>query len=80
MKAAIILLLLPQFDTFHTFVPDYMHCVLLGVVRQFINLQTDSCSHSQTFHIKNIHAIDRLMRNIKIRAKIQRELVIHCDL
>jgi len=72
VKGASILLLLPNFDIVQSFVPDYMHSVLLGVVRQFINLWTDSCSHSQPFYIKNIQAVDRLLKTIKIPDEIHR--------
>ena len=45
------LLLLDKFDIIDGFVPDYMHCVLLGVVRQMVNLFFDSNNHTKPFYI-----------------------------
>jgi len=42
VKRASILFLLPNFDIVKSFVPDYMHSVLLGVTRQFVNLWMDT--------------------------------------
>ena len=44
VKGATVLMLLPKFDLICSFVPDYMHCVLFGVVRQFVSLWLDSSS------------------------------------
>ncbi|MGH0120675.1 UNVERIFIED_CONTAM: hypothetical protein FKN15_035061 [Acipenser sinensis] len=45
------LLFLPYFNIITGFVPDYMHAVLLGVVRQFMTLWLDSSYHSQPWYI-----------------------------
>ena len=65
VKGASICALLPNFDVVQSFTPDYMHCVLLGVTRQFVNLWTDSCNHKQPYYIKNLSAVDKLLKSIK---------------
>ncbi|XP_077535918.1 uncharacterized protein LOC144148211, partial [Haemaphysalis longicornis] len=52
---------MPQFHIVWSFVPDYMHCVLLGVVRQFLELWLESAG--KTFYVgRSQQAIDsRLM-------------------
>ena len=37
IKGASVLLLLPLFNIISSFVPDYMHCVLLGVVKSMVD-------------------------------------------
>ena len=56
VKGASICALLPNFDIVCCFTPDYMHCVLLGVVRQFLN---------KPYYIQNITAVDSLLKSIK---------------
>lgn len=52
---------MPQFHIVWSFVPDYMHCVLLGVVRQFLELWLESAG--KAFYVgRSQQAIDsRLM-------------------
>ena len=45
------LFLLPCFDMVDSWSPDYMHSVLLGVVRQVTNLIYDSGSHGKEFYL-----------------------------
>ena len=60
VKGASPLLLLPCFDIIRGFCPEYMHSVLLGVVRQFVNLWLESpgeafslrCHHVDQFLIQ----------------------------
>jgi len=72
VKGPSILALLPNFDIVRCFVPDYMHCVLLGVVRQFVNLWTDSSSHDQPYYIRNIKILDNLLKSIKPPDEVHR--------
>ena len=51
VKGPSILSLLPDFDIVNGFVPDYMHCILLGVARQLGKLWFDSTNHDEPFHI-----------------------------
>lgn len=45
------LILLPSFDIIKGFIPDYMHCSCLGVVRQFVNLWFDPHYANKDFHL-----------------------------
>ena len=72
VKGANVLSLLPNFDIVRSFVPDYMHCVLLGVVHQFINIWTDSSNHSKPYYIRNTATIDKLLKAIRIPDEIHR--------
>jgi len=58
-------MLYPNFDVISSFVPDYMHSVLLGVTRQFLNLWTDRCNHSKPYYVKNSKHIDDLLKDVK---------------
>ena len=51
VKGLSILQHLPCFDLALSFSPDYMHSVLLGVVRQILNLLFDSVNHKETFYL-----------------------------
>ena len=46
---------------------DYMHCVLLGVVKQLLDIWLDSSNHSKEYYIKNSNArlINEYLCNIK---------------
>jgi hypothetical protein len=65
VKGASPLLLLPHFDVVNSVVPEYMHGVLLGVTRQFINIWTDSSNSKREFYLKNIELVDKLLVDIK---------------
>ncbi|XP_047213875.1 uncharacterized protein LOC124864964 [Girardinichthys multiradiatus] len=45
------LLLLPAFDVIKGFIPDYMHCVCLGVVPEFVNRWLDPLYGRKRFHL-----------------------------
>ena len=72
VKGASLLCLLPNFDIVGSFIPDYMHCVLLGVVRQFITIWTESCSHNKPYCIKNTSVVDQLLKLIRVPDEINR--------
>ena len=74
VKGASPLLLLPKFDIIKGFVPDYMHSVCLGVVKQFIELWVDSKNHDQPFYLKRqqfVH-VDTRMEMMKPPSEITR--------
>ena len=50
-----------------------MHCVLLGVVRQFVNLWFDSTSHDKLYSMrKKVAEIDKIIVSIKPPSEIKR--------
>lgn len=69
---------LPKFDVINGMVPDYMHCVLLGVCRQMATLWIDSKNYSEPWYIGTQTAIlDRHLLSIKppgIVARVPRSL------
>lgn len=68
-----LLYLLPKFDIVNGFNPEYMHCILLGVVRQFANLWFDSVSHDKAYCLrKNIVQIDQIIFRCKPPSEIKR--------
>ena len=68
-----LLYLLPNFDIVNGFNPKYMHSVLLGVVRHFVNLWFDSASHSEAYCLrKNVAQIDEIILGIKPPSEIKR--------
>lgn len=44
---------LPYLDVIGSFPPDYMHSVLLGIMKQLYGLWTESEHHRETFYIGN---------------------------
>ena len=52
IKGVSPLVFLPVFDIVDGFVPDYLHCVLLGVVRMFAGLWFDSVNHDKPRYVK----------------------------
>jgi len=46
VKGASVLLLLEEFHIIKSFVPDYMHSVLLGVVKTFVEAWFDSSNYT----------------------------------
>jgi len=58
-----LLCLLPSFDIIRSFVPDYMHCALLGVTKQFMNIWTDGANRFQEFHL-NASMIDPILMSV----------------
>ncbi|KAG1652613.1 hypothetical protein GQR58_026194 [Nymphon striatum] len=67
------LLFLPLFNIVRGFVPDYLHCVLLGVVRMFSGLWFDSRNHEQTWYIgRSLSVINHKLCKIKIPSSISR--------
>jgi hypothetical protein len=72
-KGPTMLSLIPSFNLVTGFFPDYMHCVLLGVVRQMISLWFDTSSHSKPFYLgRHVQQIDRLLLAIKPPSEVKR--------
>ncbi|XP_037525297.1 uncharacterized protein LOC119402235 [Rhipicephalus sanguineus] len=70
VKTVSPLISLPHFNIVWSFVPDYMHCVLLGVARQFLELWFNSdseCSISRQQHI-----VDHRLMSIKPPMDVRR--------
>lgn len=51
IKDASVLLLLPIFNIISSFVPDYMHCVLLGVVKSMVEWWRNGINKKESFYI-----------------------------
>ncbi len=52
---------------------DFMHCVCLGVTRQFVNLWMDSRQHEKRFYIgRGEQEIDARLRLIEVPGEISR--------
>ena len=73
VKGVSLLYLIPDFDHVTGFNPEYMHSVLLGVVRQFVNLWFDSSSFDKEFSLrKQLPQIDNVIVSMKPPSEIKR--------
>jgi len=73
VKGPSVLSLLPYFDLIHGFVPDYMHCICLGVVRQLASLWFDSKNHNEPFYIGPVLSrVDSRLLSIKPPCSLSR--------
>jgi hypothetical protein len=73
VKGPTVLSTIPVFDVAKGFVPDYMHSVLLGVVRQFVYMWLDSKNHEKPFYLgKRVRDIDVLLLNLRPPSEIKR--------
>jgi hypothetical protein len=73
IKGPSIFSLLPNFDMARGFVPEYMHSVLLGCVRQFVFLWFDSSSHDEAFYLgRRLRDVDAILLQIKPPSEIKR--------
>jgi len=74
VKGPSILSLLPNFNIIQGLVPDYMHSIMLGVVRQMATLWFDSANNSEPFYIEpaNQKLIDLLLLSIRPPCNISR--------
>ena len=73
IKGPSILSLVPKFDVVRGFVPEYMHSVLLGVVRQFAFLWFDSTSNDKPYYLgRRIIQIDTALLATKPPSNIKR--------
>jgi hypothetical protein len=82
VKGISVLYSIPRFDIVSDLNPEYMHCILLGVVRQFANLWFDAASHGKTFSLrKELSHIDNVLLKVKPPSEIKRlprSLVTRC--
>ena len=73
IKGPSIMSLVPNFDVARGFVPDYMHSVLLGVVRQFVFLWCDSTNSDKPFYLgRSLNKVDDALLNAKPPSNIKR--------
>lgn len=72
VKGPSVLFLLQDFgfDIIHGIVPDYMHCVLLGITDQF--LSTWLTSVGEEFYIKKASLLDEVLLRIKPPNEVRR--------
>lgn len=67
------LMTLPLFNVVDGFVPDYLHCVLLGVMRQLASLWFDTTHHRKPWYIGNqIQDIDGRLQSFAPPSEITR--------
>lgn len=73
VKGPSILSVIPKFDIVRNFVPDYMHAVLLGTVRQLVFLWLDTKSHSKPYYLGHkSKEIDSLLLSLRPPSEIKR--------
>jgi len=73
VKGPILLTTLQCFDMAESFVPDYLHSVLLGVVRQIIGLWFDSKVPEVNVKSPNVlKEIDRRLKSVRPPSEITR--------
>ncbi len=70
VKGPSILHLLPGFNLISGMIPDYMHCVLIGVVHQFVNLWIES--PNTAYYWKNPSKTDDILNKVKPPSDIRR--------
>lgn len=67
------LIALPDFDVINGFAIDYMHAVLLGIVRKLISLWFDQRNFKQNWYIrKHIEEINKRIQTMNLPSEIQR--------
>ncbi|GBM15710.1 hypothetical protein AVEN_262882-1 [Araneus ventricosus] len=66
--------LYPNFDLVQSFVPDYMHAVLLGVVRQIMSLWIQTSSNDFSINQKSLRVLNHRILNIKFPQETTRKL------
>jgi len=73
VKGPSVLCLVPNFNIVSGFNPEYMHCILLGVVRQFTSLWFDASSHGEKYSLRKHTAdIDKIMLGVKPPSEVKR--------
>jgi len=73
VKGASILCCIPLFDIVQGFVPNYVHSMLLGVVRQFVEYWLHSSRSNRPYYIgSRIEEIDLKLLSIKPPIEIRR--------
>lgn len=73
VKGPSVLSTIFYFNLAWAFVPDYMHCVLLGVVRQCLSLWFDSSNHTKPWSLSTKgDMVDRKLCSIKPSSEVNR--------
>ncbi|GBN42842.1 hypothetical protein AVEN_5111-1 [Araneus ventricosus] len=71
---SVLMNLYPNFDMVDGFIPDYMHCVLLGVTRQLVCLFVESSGSLYSLRAKDIRRLDIRIRDLKLPHEATRKL------
>lgn len=67
------MLALKDFDIVNGFAIDYMHSILLGVVRKLLFLWFEPVNHKEEYYVrKHIEAINEKIKEVKLPSEIQR--------
>lgn len=67
-KGLSVVVAMPNIDIVSAYCIDYMHCVLLGVVRRLLDLWLDSSSHSKDYYIgikAKVMSVNKRLLSIK---------------
>ena len=73
VKGASVISMLPSFDPVRGVAVDFMHCVCLGVMRQFVNLSMESKQHDKPYYIGRREAeISERLSGINVPSEISR--------
>lgn len=71
---SILMKLYPNFNMVDGFIPDYMHCVLLGVTRQLVCLFVESSGSLYSLNAQNIRMLDMRIKDLKLPHEATRTL------
>ena len=75
VKGPSILSKISPFDMVNGFVPNFLHCALLGVARQLVSLWFDSSNHESPWYIgqpSKQTIYDSLIKNIVVPKEVRR--------
>lgn len=73
VKGPSVISILPTFDPVRGIAVDFMHCVCLGVMRQFVHLWMDSKQHEKPYYIgRRELEINERLKTINVPSKISR--------
>lgn len=64
-----------EFDLINSFSIDYMHCILLGIMRKLLDLWLNTKNHDEPFYItkKRQHELHKIILSIKPISEITRK-------
>lgn len=71
---SILMELYPSFNLVNGFIPDYMHCVLLGATRQLACLFVESSGSIYSLNAQDIRRLDMRIQNMKLPHEATRTL------
>nr|XP_015918637.1 uncharacterized protein LOC107448063 [Parasteatoda tepidariorum] len=72
--SSLLMKLYPYFDMVEGFVPDYMHSVLLGVTRQFVNLRLSTSDEAYCLKKRDVSEVNDRINNLKEPSEVTRKL------